>query len=88
MSESWKLTLPCTRMEAEALDADFTSLAALEPPPVLMTREVQPDDPDNWQLEAYFEGRPDDTAIAAVRALLPSAADATPLVELLPEKIG
>jgi ribosomal protein L11 methyltransferase len=86
MSESWKLILPCTRAEAEALDEDFVALAALDAPPVLMTREVEPDNPDRWQLEAYFEGRPDTAAIAAVQALIPSAAKAAPLVEQLPDE--
>ena len=76
MPDSWKLTLPCTRAEAEAIDADFEALAAFESPPVLMTSEATPDDPDDWRLDAYFEGKPDEATIAAVRALVPSAAAA------------
>jgi len=67
---SWKVTLPCTRAEAEALDVDATGL---EPPPVLLTSERIADDPSSWQLEAYFAGKPNSAAIAAVRALVPSA---------------
>lgn len=72
---SWKLTLPCTRAEAEAIEAEDV-VFALDPTPVLMTREQVEDDPDSWQLEAIFEEKPDRAAIAAVRALVPSAADA------------
>lgn len=70
---SWKLTLPCTRAEAEAIDIDMAALAMLEPPPVLMTSEAVTDDPERWRLDAYFEGKPDAATIAAIRALVPSA---------------
>ncbi len=67
---SWKLTLPCTRAEAEAIEmGDF----ALDPAPVLLTSELVEDDPDSWQLEAFFEGKPNSAALDAVRALVPSA---------------
>lgn len=68
---SWKLTLPCTRAEAEAIEmGDFD----LDPAPVLLTSELVEDDPAAWQLEAFFEGKPNSAAIDAVRALVPSAA--------------
>ncbi len=76
---SWKLTLPCTRAEAEAIDFETPALAEINPPPVLMTSERVEDDPDSWQLEAFFEGKPNSAALAAVAALVPSAA-ATRLV--------
>lgn len=68
---SWKLTLPCTRAEAEALEVDATGL---DPAPVLLTSETIEDDHDSWQLEAYFDGKPNSAALAAVQALVPSAA--------------
>jgi len=71
---SWKLTFPCTRAEAEAIDVDFAALAMLEPPPVLMTTEEVVDDAERWRLDAYFDGKPDRATIAAIRALVPSAA--------------
>jgi ribosomal protein L11 methyltransferase len=83
--DSWKLTLPCTRAEAEAIEVDLEALAVLEPPPVLMTSEGTPDDPGDWRLEAFFEGRPDAATIAAVRALVPSAAKAKARPERVPE---
>lgn len=86
MSDSWKLTLPCTRAEAEALDEDAPALAALQPPPVFLTRETEPDDPESWQLEAYFEGKPGKAAIAAVKGMIPSAARAHPVIERLPDE--
>lgn len=83
---SWKLTLPCTRDEAEAIDFEDAELLALNPAPVLLTSETIPDDPLAWQLEAYFEDQPRKADIAAVRALVPSAADAKPVVEQLPDE--
>ena len=76
MPESWKLTLPCTRAEAEAINAQADVLSELNPPPALLTREETVDDPDDWRLDVFFEGRPGTKAIAAVRALVPSAAGA------------
>ena len=34
MTDSWKLTLPCTRAEAQAIAEDIAPLAILDPPPV------------------------------------------------------
>jgi ribosomal protein L11 methyltransferase len=35
--------------------SDIRTLAALDPPPVLMTSEPDPARPDEWRLDAYFE---------------------------------
>ena len=78
-AESWKLTLPCTRDEAEAIDA--AEDVAVEA--VLMTTELYEDDREHWRLDAYFEGEPDAEAIAAIRALVPSAAGVAPAIERL-----
>ncbi|WP_267347329.1 50S ribosomal protein L11 methyltransferase [Sphingomonas sp. GM_Shp_2] len=78
---SWKLTLPCTRAEAEAIDA--ADDLGLDAAPVLMTTETVEDDTETWRLDAYFEDEPDTAAIAAVRALVPSASDTAPAIEEL-----
>lgn len=80
-AEAWKLTLPCTRDEAEAIDA--AGDVAIDA--VLMTTETVEDDREHWQLDAYFEGEPGADAIAAVRALVPSAVGLDPVVERLPD---
>ncbi|HEX8446427.1 MAG TPA: 50S ribosomal protein L11 methyltransferase [Sphingomonas sp.] len=72
-SESWKLVLPCTKAEADAIAEDIGALADLDPPPTVMTSEPDPARPDDWLLEAYFEGEPGAAAIRLVRALAPSA---------------
>jgi ribosomal protein L11 methyltransferase len=76
--DSWRLTLPCTRAEAEAIDAAEIAIDA-----VLMTTEEVEDDVERWRLDAYSEAEPDAAMIAAIRALVPSAADVAPLIEPL-----
>ena len=75
---SWKVTLPCTRAEAEAIDDGEIALDA-----VLMTTEEVEDDVDRWRLDAYLEREPDAGLIAALRALVPSSTAIEPLVEPL-----
>ena len=83
---SWKVTLPCTKQEAESLADDMLALAELDPPPVLMTSEPDPDRPDEWRLDAYFESEPDAASIALLKAMVPSAAGAEPVVERVEEQ--
>jgi ribosomal protein L11 methyltransferase len=76
--DSWRLTLPCTRAEAEAIDAGEIAIDA-----VLMTTEEIEDDVERWRLDAYSEAEPDAAMVATIRALVPSAADVEPVVEPL-----
>ena len=79
---SWKLSLPCTRAEAEAIDAG----ADVAEHVVLMTTETIEDDREHWRLDAYLEIEPDAGIIAAIRALVPSAAGTTPEIAALPDE--
>ncbi|MDB5692256.1 MAG: ribosomal protein methyltransferase [Alphaproteobacteria bacterium] len=81
MVSSWKVTLPCTRAEAEALKEDISPLAWLDVPPVLMTNEADPSKPESWRLDAYFEEPPSADMLAMLAALVPSAGGAMPAVE-------
>lgn len=85
-AESWKLTLPCTRIEAEQLAGEIPMLAELDPPPVLMTSEPDPARPEEWRLDAYFEAKPDDATVALIRSLVPSAKRRKPLIEKLAQE--
>lgn len=76
--DSWKTSFPCTRAEAEAIDAGNLAIDA-----VLMTTEEVEDDVERWRLDAYTEQEPDAPMIAALRALVPSAADIAPVIEPL-----
>lgn len=76
--DSWKTSFPCTRAEAEAIDAGDIAIDA-----VLMTTEEVEDDRERWRLDAYTEAEPDAAMIAALRALVPSAAAVEPVIEAL-----
>ena len=81
MSGSWKVTLPCTRAEAEAIDAaDDLAIDA-----VLMTTEEVEDDHEHWRLDAYMDREPDAATLAALALLVPSAA-AAPAVERIEDE--
>ena len=79
--DSWKIVLPCTRIEAEALASATDPFPDLDEPPVLNTLEPDESRPEEWLLEAYTEAEPDAATIAAVRALVPSAGRRAPTVE-------
>ncbi len=78
MSDSWKVSLPCTREEAERLGGDILPFAGIDPPPVLVVSEPDPARPAEWRLDAYFDEEPDGTMITALKALVPSAARTRP----------
>jgi ribosomal protein L11 methyltransferase len=80
VTDSWRLILPCTRAEAEAIEAQ-DDLPGLPEPPVLLTHEPDPRRPEVWQLEAFFTAPPDAAAVAAIRAFAPSAANRAPAIE-------
>jgi ribosomal protein L11 methyltransferase len=65
MSDSWKVTLPITRIEAEAIDALDDPISGA----VLMTSETVEDDREHWRLDVYLEHEPEPATLAAIRAL-------------------
>jgi len=72
-ADSWKVTLPCSRAEAEAIgDAEFADAV------LLVTEEDEA--AGRWRLDAYLEAEPDAAMLAALRALV---SEATPVVERL-----
>jgi ribosomal protein L11 methyltransferase len=83
-ADTWKVTLPCTTAEAEAMQGDIAQFALLDSPPVLMTSEA--DSADAWRLDAYFDSKPNAQTLKTLRSLVPSASEAKPTVEKLPEE--
>jgi ribosomal protein L11 methyltransferase len=65
---SWRVTVPCSRAQAEALpDVDpFPGSAA---PPVVVADEPDPSRPDEWLLHAYFERAPTGDDLDRLRGL-------------------
>jgi ribosomal protein L11 methyltransferase len=86
MTDSWKVTLPCTKAEAEALKDDISPLAWLDFPPVLMTSEEDAVRPDEWRLDAYFESEPTAEMLGLLASLAPSAAGIEPEVERVEDR--
>jgi ribosomal protein L11 methyltransferase len=84
MTESWKLTLPCTKDEAEMLTADVPEIATLDPAPVLVTSEAGSGQPEDWRLDVYFESKPSRDTIKLIARLVPSARGKAPKPEPLP----
>ncbi|MBZ6378642.1 hypothetical protein B5C34_11855 [Pacificimonas flava] len=83
---TWKLTLPCSKADAEALAEDIPALAELDPPPALMTSEPDPSRPEEMELAVYLEDRPDEDFITLLKTLLPNSPSAEAVVEELPEE--
>lgn len=83
---SWKITLPCSKAEAEWLADEMPELAGFDTPPTLMTSEPDPDRPDDWQLDVYVEAKPSKAQIGAIAALVPSAAKVKPVLTHIPEE--
>jgi ribosomal protein L11 methyltransferase len=86
MADSWRVTLPCTRAEAEGLKDDISPLALLDAPPVMMTSEADPSRPDAWRLDAYFSEAPSADMLRHLASLVPSAAGVEPEVERIEDR--
>ena len=75
---SWKVTLPCTRAEAEAAgDADLAGAV------IVATEEDEAE--GRWRLDAYLEDAPDAAMLAALAGLAPSGGT-VPVAEPLEEQ--
>lgn len=77
---SWRVTLHCTRAEAEALPESADLFAHAEEPPVIVADEPDPHEPDDWRIHAYFAEQPTTQELVLLRRL---AADSEPEVEHL-----
>jgi ribosomal protein L11 methyltransferase len=85
MTDSWIIAFPCNRAQAESLTDEHPALAAFEPAPVLVASELD-EDRDEWQIEAYTEGRPTKKLIETMMALLGRKNRKAPKPRLLPNE--
>ncbi|MEM8919120.1 MAG: 50S ribosomal protein L11 methyltransferase [Pseudomonadota bacterium] len=87
MPESWKITLPCTRAEAEQLAEQELSESSTNLKLSIVTREVDAAEPDIWAIDIYADARPTRELLARLTELSPSAlaAKTKPEVEKLPD---
>lgn len=66
---SWRVTIPCSRAQGEAItNADDPFLANANPP-VLVADEPDESKPDEWLIHAYFEHVPSENELNALRRL-------------------
>ena len=77
---SWRVTLRCTRAEAEALSESADLFAHADEPPVIVADEPDPHAPDDWRIHAYFAEQPTTQELVLLRRL---AANSEPEVEHL-----
>ena len=77
---SWRVTLRCTRTEAEALPESADLFAHADEPPVIVADEPDPHAPDDWRIHAYFAEQPTTQELILLRRL---AANSDPDVEHL-----
>ena len=79
---SWRVTLHCSRAEAEALPESEELFPSAETAPVIVADEPDPHAPDDWRIHAYFAHEP---APAELEALARLAAGSTAEIEQLGE---
>lgn len=77
---SWRVTLRCTRAEAEALPESDELFPYADEPPVIVADEPDPHAPDDWRIHAYFAEQPTTQELILLRRL---AVDSEPEVEHL-----
>src|SRR3954465_12881309 len=66
---SWRVTIPCTRAQAQAVVNSGELFRGAVRPPVLVADEPDPAKPDEWLIHAYFEHSPSADEMRAVRRL-------------------
>ena len=66
---SFRVTIPCTRAQAEAVGSADDVRGFGDVPPVLVADEPDPAKPDDWLIHAYFERAPNETELAQLAAL-------------------
>lgn len=66
---SFRVTVPCSRFQGEAVGADDNPFADWDHPPVIVADEPDAERPDEWLIHAYFERRPSNDDLALIRAM-------------------
>jgi ribosomal protein L11 methyltransferase len=79
---SFRVTIPCTRAQAEAIPGAEEIFHDNDVPPVLVADEPDPAKPDDWLIHAYFDRHPTSDEIA----LLARVGSGPPEIEQLGEQ--
>lgn len=88
LTDSWKISLPCTRAEAESLSEDNVFINSSDIVPTIVTQEIDEAKPDAWMIDIYCNKAPDTAMLRNIMKLSPSAkaAKTKPLVERLADE--
>lgn len=88
LTDTWKVTLPCTREEADSLSEDNFFVGSTDSVPTIVTREADPETPDDWVIEIYCDADPDASFLKSISELSPSAnlSNSAPTVEKLEDE--
>jgi len=96
MSASWRVTLPCNQVEAEALAGredlwgDVETAPALSGNPSIVASEadyrIDPRRSGSWVIQAYYTAKPKPRWIARLVAAAPSAKGIDPVIERVPDQ--
>ena len=70
---SWRVTMRCTRAEAEALPESADLFAHSDEPPVIVADEPDPHAPDDWRIHAYFTDQPTTQELILLKRLAPAS---------------
>ena len=79
---SYRVTVPCSRVQGEAIPNADDLFAEANEPPVLVADEPDETKPDEWLIHAYFDRYPSSDEIA----LLTNLGDGPPEIEKLAEQ--
>lgn len=79
---SWRVTLPCTRAQGEAIGTIDEIFPGRANPPVVVADEPDERRPDDWLIHAYFEVEPEGEDLAVLCTL----GSGPPRIEKLPEE--
>jgi ribosomal protein L11 methyltransferase len=79
---SWRVSLDCTKAEAQALPDAGDLFPDSDNPPVLVADEPDEKRPDQWRIHAYFDRQPGWEELKLLEGL---AADGDPVLEKLDE---
>ena len=77
---SWRVTLDCTKAEAESMPDSDDLFPNMDSPPVIVADEPDPDKPNDWRLHVYFDRQPGWDEMKAIEKL---AAESDPVLERL-----
>jgi ribosomal protein L11 methyltransferase len=66
---SFRVTIPCTRAQGEAIVNAEDRFHGSDDPPVLVADEPDPSKPDEWLIHAYFDHHPDGEEMAILTVL-------------------